>query len=75
MNKVSARTNYRDSKISLRNNERDLADAGPRICALMMQWLGRGLWGGSPATLKRGKFKILLCIFIVICIYNEVKTL
>jgi hypothetical protein len=38
MNKVSAMSNYMESKISLRNNERDLADAGPRICyALMIQ--------------------------------------
>jgi hypothetical protein len=74
MNKVSAKTNYRESNVSLRNDERDLADTGPRICcALMIQWLGRGVWGGSPATLKRGKSKILLCIFSVICIYNEVK--
>jgi len=38
MNKVSAKTNYMESKISLRYNERDLADAGPRICyALLIQ--------------------------------------
>ena len=34
-------------------------------------WEG-GVWGGSP-TLKCGKSKILLCIFNVICIYNEAK--
>jgi len=38
MNKVYAMSKYMESKISLRNNERDRADAGPRICyALMVQ--------------------------------------
>jgi hypothetical protein len=37
LNKVSAMSNM-ESKISLRNNARDLADAGPRICyAVMIQ--------------------------------------
>jgi hypothetical protein len=38
MNRISAMSNYMESKISLRSNERDVADAGPRICyALMTQ--------------------------------------
>jgi len=42
MNKVSAMFNYVESKISLRNNESDLADEGPRICyALMITVVGK----------------------------------
>lgn len=64
-----------DSKTSLRNNERDIPDAGPRICYFEDRGYEMRGWGGRQSSyLKVWVIQnFIVYIFYVIYTYNEAK--